>query len=57
MARNSFKLPGIKKDPMTLSSSLPSDKPGLIGPEQPATPEARRARFKRLAGILGGFRK
>lgn len=73
MARSPFKLPGVKKDPlmastysdknfnkqipMPLSSNLPSDRPNLYGPERPVVPEARKARFKRLAGILGGLKK
>jgi len=58
--------------PLKLSSHLPSDRlaspaklaspklpalPQVVGPESPVTPEARKERFKRLAGILGGLKK
>lgn len=60
MAKNPFKLPGIPK--VKQLSSLPSDRAlsptsAVMGPEQPVDPEARKARFRRLAGILGGLRK
>ena len=64
MGRNPFKIPGLSKFPTMpgIASKIPSDaalnpKPSMVGPEQPGTPEARRERFKRLAGVLGGLKK
>lgn len=68
MARNPFKIPGFPKTPnmkvysdknLNKSMKLESDKefttpaPNSI----PGAPEDRKARFRRLAGILGGLHK
>lgn len=47
----------LESSPRALASPTPASIPSITRPEHSINPELKRERFKKLAGLLGGFKK